>query len=207
MENRPMQRQPGITTAASIRWIIVLAMACLLAWPGDSFSDSEKPAPALAAEQSPSATGIQAIDTKQLLELLHRQKGAPLLVNYWATWCPPCLEEMPALIEFYREQIPQGVRFLSISADHPDDIASHLEPYRQKMKLPFPVYVVGGEPPDRFIPAVDPQWQGSLPATFIHDATGAIVWRHFEKLEKADFENILGLLKRELQANPNDRTS
>jgi len=182
-------------------------MVCLLAWPGESFADPKKSAQpiALAAEQSHSATGIQAIDTKQLLELLQRQRGAPLLVNYWATWCPPCLEEMPALIEFYREQIPEGVQFLSVSADHPDDIASHLEPYRQKMKLPFPVYVVGGESPDRFIAAVDPQWQGSLPATFIHDASGAIIWRHFEKLEKTDFENILDLLKQELQASLNER--
>jgi len=202
-----MQRQPGIKTAASIGGIGVLAMVCLLAWPGESFADppeSVQP-PALAAEQSASATGIQVIDTKQLLELLQRQRGAPLLVNYWATWCPPCLEEMPALIEFFQQRFPTGARFLSVSADHPDDIASHLEPYRQKMKLPFPVYVVGGESPDRFIPAVDPQWQGSLPATFIYDASGAIIWKHFEKLEKTDFDNILGLLKRELQANPNER--
>lgn len=169
-------------------------------------ANSDKPAQPLvsAADEPLSATGIQVIDTKQLLELLSRHRGTPVLVNYWATWCPPCLEEMPDLIEFYRKRIPEGARFLSVSADHPDDIASRLEPYLRKVNLPFPVYVVGGEPPDRFIAAVDPQWQGSLPATFIHDATGAIVWRHFEKLEKADFDTIHARIMRELQARPNE---
>jgi thiol-disulfide isomerase/thioredoxin len=184
-----MQRQPGIKTAASIGWIGILTVACLLAWPGESFANPPEPVqpPALALEQSASATGIQVIDTKQLVELLQRQKGAPLLVNYWATWCPPCLEEMPALIEFFDQRLPEGTRFLSVSADHPDDVASRLEPYRQKTKLPFPVYVVGGEPPDRFIAAVDPEWQGSLPATFIHDASGAIIWRHFRETGEGRF--------------------
>ena len=71
-------------------------------------------------------------------------RGKPLLVNFWATWCPPCVEELPLLNAFYREQQARGWTVVGVAIDQPSAVRS----FTQKLPLAFPV-AIGGLQGDR----------------------------------------------------------
>eukprot|EP01038_Epipyxis_sp_PR26KG_P001420 gene1420-biopygen1012 len=66
-------------------------------------------------------------------------RGAPLLLNFWATWCPPCVEELPMLNAFYRQQAPNGWQVLGLAIDQPSAVRKFL----QRIPLEFPVGLAG----------------------------------------------------------------
>ena len=65
--------------------------------------------------------------------------GQPLLVNFWATWCPPCVEELPLLNRFHQEQQSRGWRVLGLAVDQPSAVRSWLK----KSPLDFPIAMAG----------------------------------------------------------------
>lgn len=69
---------------------------------------------------------------------LASMRGRPLLVNFWATWCPPCVEEMPLLDAFYREQQANGWQVLGLAVDKPDAVREFLA----RHPVSFPVAMV-----------------------------------------------------------------
>jgi len=65
--------------------------------------------------------------------------GKPLLLNFWATWCPPCVEELPMLNAFYREQSSKGWQVLGLAIDQPSAVRKFLA----RIPLDFPVGLAG----------------------------------------------------------------
>ena len=81
----------------------------------------------------------QPHDTEQT-QSLTRWHGQPLLVNFWATWCPPCVHEMPLLSQFAREQnIQAGVQVLGVAVDQ----AANVQKWLRHQPLDFPVLMAG----------------------------------------------------------------
>jgi thiol-disulfide isomerase/thioredoxin len=70
---------------------------------------------------------------------MHGLRGKPLLLNFWATWCPPCIEELPLLSSFYRENIAKGWQVLGLAVDEPDPVKRFLA----HSPVSFPVAVTG----------------------------------------------------------------
>ena len=112
------------------------------------------------------------IDAAGYRQELQRMRGHPVFVNFWASWCEPCIEEFPRLVQAAKEWRPRGVAFVSITADD----ASDPRPARQTLQrfgAAFDsVYVVSGDV-DAFIREVDREWTGALPASFLYDAAGS----------------------------------
>jgi thiol-disulfide isomerase/thioredoxin len=73
-------------------------------------------------------------------------KGKPLVINFWATWCPPCLLEQPELVELAEEYKAQGVQFVGISYD---DEPEQVKKYAAEQKVPYPL-LIGKERDDVF---------------------------------------------------------
>ena len=80
----------------------------------------------------------QTMDVNGLTSFLTRNKGKVVLVNFFATWCPPCREEIPALIKLNREYRDRGVVIIGLSCD---DAAARLEPFLKKMDVDYPVFL------------------------------------------------------------------
>lgn len=66
-------------------------------------------------------------------------KGKPLLLNFWATWCPPCVEELPMLNQFYQAQRAKGWTVLGLAVDKEEAVTRFL----QRMPLSFPIAIAG----------------------------------------------------------------
>jgi peroxiredoxin len=114
-------------------------------------------------------------------------KGKVVLLNFWATWCAPCKEEIPWFMEFENQYKDRGFAVLGVSFD--DDGWKSVRPYIEKSKINYRIMV--GES------VVGEQYGGidSLPTTFIIDRQGKVATSHIGLAEKRDYQNeILVLL-------------
>ncbi len=93
-------------------WLLVSAVAL-------SASCSRGPAPPPEGELAPEIV-LQEIDAAGLAEAIARHRGNVILVDFWATWCPPCVELFPHAVEMHRRWADRGLRVLAVSMDDPD---------------------------------------------------------------------------------------
>ena len=111
---------------------------------------------------------------------LNTFRGKPLLVNFWATWCPPCVEELPLLDSFYRDQQAKGWQVLGIAVDQPSAVSKWL----QAKPLSFPVAMAGLNGTD--LSKTLGNLAGSLPFTVVFGASGELLHRKTGKVSPQD---------------------
>ena len=115
---------------------------------------------------------VELIDRAGLQKLIHERHGKTLLLNIWATWCMPCIEEFPDLVKLYLSQGADTLEIVGISVDDSDDVESKVVPFLEKHAVPFKVYLAHFVKQDEFINSLDSTWKGAIPATFIYDSLG-----------------------------------
>lgn len=98
-------------------------------------------------------------------------RGKPLLINFWATWCPPCIEELPLLDSFYRTNKAKGWQVLGLAVDQPSAVRKWL----QGKPLSFPVGMAGFQGTE--LVKSFGNTSGSLPFTLVVSAAGAVMAR------------------------------
>jgi thiol-disulfide isomerase/thioredoxin len=137
---------------------------------------------------------VKPIDVKGVKSLVDKNKGKVLLLNFWATWCPPCLEEFPALVKIHSNYKAKGVEMIGISMNDQEEM-DDLQAFLRKQKVPFPIYIAGTVE-DEFYTAIDKRWTSEIPLTMIYDKTGKLRYFHndartYEQFEK-DLQSLLG---------------
>jgi thiol-disulfide isomerase/thioredoxin len=129
-------------------------------------------APESAAKgESASKPDVQMVDAAGLKKAIAAQKGKVVLVNLWATWCAPCVEEFPDLVKLDEKLRSKGLVVIGVSLDEPRDGDKVVE-FVTKQKAAFPVYIRKGADADTFVEPVDKNWTGAVPTTFIFDKSG-----------------------------------
>lgn len=105
------------------------------------------------------------IDT--LLQLLEQgiSNDTLYIYNFWATWCKPCVEEMPYFRKVAAENANKKLKLVFVSLDFPEQIDSRLMPFLEKNKLTEPVYVLDAGNPNDWIDLISKKWTGAIPAT------------------------------------------
>jgi thiol-disulfide isomerase/thioredoxin len=88
------------------------------------------------------------------------------MVNFWASWCGPCEEEMPHLLEAYKKAEAKGFKLVLVSIDEPSDLEA-ANSFLKEAGVTFQTYYKGHQPP-MFIQSLYPEWQGSVPATLLY---------------------------------------
>ena len=127
---------------------------------------------------APKVTEIKEAELKSLLGA-GTGRERPMLVNFWATWCVPCREEFPDLVEIRGQYGPDTLDFALVSLDDPSDIGKAVPEFlAEAQATAFPSYLLNADDPDAAINLVDPTWSGELPATFLYDRSGALVFKH-----------------------------
>lgn len=175
----------SVSGARSRRWWLrglaggaALAGAGVAVWKGAGPSVAE-PVPGFWAQrwESPEGTPVA----------LQGFQGRPLLINFWATWCPPCVEELPLINRFYQENRSNGWQVLALAVDKTAPVQAFL----QRMPLDFPVAMAGmaGADLGRSLGNLT----GGLPFTVVLSGNGIVRQRKMGRVLPADLQAWAGL--------------
>lgn len=116
-----------------------------------------------------------APDGKQ--ETMDKWKGKLLVVNFWATWCPPCVEEMPELVELQKDFAANNVQVLGIGIDS----ANNIRDFSAKLSISYPLYVAGME--GTRLSSELGNRAGGLPFTLLIGPDGSVVQTYLGRLD------------------------
>jgi peroxiredoxin len=112
---------------------------------------------------------------------LKEQRGKVVVLNFWATWCPPCRKEMPDLETLYQQFKEQGLVILAIS----DEDAGKVRPFIAQQKVTYPILLDPGRKVNELF-----QIEG-IPKTFVYDRTGKLVAQSIDMRTRRQFLEML----------------
>ena len=135
------------------------------------------------SKAAPSFT-LQDLNGKQVS--LSDFKGKVVILDFWATWCPPCVKEIPHFVELYEQYKGQEFTIVGISVDRQG--VSVVKPFVQKYQVNYPILMTDGQ--------VDKAYGGitSIPTTFVIDSAGNIRHKYIGYRDKAVFETDIKAL-------------
>jgi len=134
---------------------------------------------------------VSAIDTDALKTLITKERQHPLLVNFWATFCDPCRDEFPDLVKIDKDFGPRSLEFFTVSLDDMTDIKTSVPKFLQSMNATMPAYLLNVSDPEPAINLVDRGWRGDLPATYLYNEKGEIVFKHIGRVNTAELRQAI----------------
>ncbi len=126
----------------------------------------QKKAPKNNLSQTKENEIIEVYNFEQLERYLQTDSEQTTVVNFWATWCKPCIKELP-YFENMRAKYEGEVKVILVSLDFPNKLESQLLPFVSKRKIQSQVVLLDDPHENEWIPKVDSTWSGALPATMI----------------------------------------
>jgi thiol-disulfide isomerase/thioredoxin len=127
---------------------------------------------ALAFAVPASAQSVKKVKIGELADYI-KNSDHPLVVNFWATWCAPCIEELPYFQQEIKKYADQKAELLLVSMDFPEAYPSKVSSFIKKNNYQATFFWLDETNADLFCPQVDPKWDGAIPATlFINNKSG-----------------------------------
>lgn len=108
---------------------------------------------------------VKLININQLNERIKNGKDSTYVVNFWATWCAPCIKELPHFEKLGAEYKSEKLAVLLVSLDFKSKLESNVIPFVKSKNLKNEVFLLNESSPQEFIDRIDPSWSGSIPAT------------------------------------------
>jgi len=133
---------------------------------------------------------LDSIDDKGIKELLKNNSDKLRLINVWATWCGPCVEEFSEFVTMNHMYRDRGFEFVSISADDPAKKNDALR-FLQRQQASGPNYIFTTDDKYKLIEAVDPKWEGALPYTILVEPGGKAVYAHQGIIDPEQLKKII----------------
>lgn len=173
----------GSSMSKKLLAFVVLAVAALAA--GVWFAQARY-APRAVAPQAVSALWpLQFADLRGQPQALSQWRGKVLVLNFWATWCAPCREEMPDFDALRRRYQGRGVEFVGIAIDNEQRVAQFL----QSMPVAYPILI--GEGAALALARQLGNDSGALPYTLVIDGGGNIALSHLGLLPRERLDEVL----------------
>jgi thiol-disulfide isomerase/thioredoxin len=194
MKMTDVAADPGSVPPNRRRWLLasvagaaVAAGAGVAWWRGRETAPPPRPMSAedVAATEKLWALSFQTPEGKTLS--LASLRGKPLLVNFWATWCAPCVAEMPMLDAFYRQHADKGLQIVGLAIDQPSSVKTFL----QRTPVTFPIGLAGFEGTE--LTRVMGNKAGGLPFSVMIAADGGIQQRRIGRVTDADLKAWSGV--------------
>jgi thiol-disulfide isomerase/thioredoxin len=152
-----------------IRLLSLLSLVFILACNNNTTSSSEVKTEKVAETPMTSSVEIPVVDYNGLAPIFAHKSDTTYVINFWATWCKPCVAELPYFLELHKKYEGQKYKFIFVSLDFPKQINKKLIPFLEKKPLPGDVIVLDDSDSNNWIPKVDPEWSGAIPATVVYN--------------------------------------
>ena len=172
----------------------VLIFACLIFVScGDKKSEAKlSPGEVSIAKVSKSVENkmkdrVPSLDFSELNTFLTKDNDTTYVVNFWATWCKPCIKELPAFEKLNTEYSDKKVKVLLVSLDFPTKVTSQVIPFMEKNNIQSQVLLLDDADANNWIPKVSKEWSGAIPATLIYSNATRLFYERsftFEELQE-----------------------
>lgn len=175
--------------------VIALLFGAAGAWYGISKQSAGPVTTTIAPTDGPAHTPVAALFSQSMNDAsgashsLSRWKGKALIVNFWAPWCAPCVEEMPELDQLATESAAKNINVIGIGIDSPANIAE----FATKLKITYPLYVAGMSGTE--LARQFGNNAGGLPYTVLIGADGQVKKTYLGKLKFEELKADLDALK------------
>lgn len=146
--------------------LVALLLASLL----DASPEAGPPRAAMAVKGAKAAPALAPAQASDVLSAVAAARGKVVLLNFWATWCLPCREEMPHLLALRRELGARGFDVVLVSADFEEDAGLARE-FLGSLGVDFTTWRKS-QRDEEFIEGISPTWSGVLPFTVLYDRDG-----------------------------------
>ena len=166
--------------------LFTICLFCLFACSNPSSQPTDKIEE--AKEVSKEATepssdySVPIYDFAGLESIFNQKTDTTYVINFWATWCKPCVKELPYFVELHKNYQAKKFKLIFISLDFPKQIEKKLIPFLQKNNLPGDMMVLDDSDSNTWIPKVDKEWSGSIPATVVYN-------QNKREFHEASFDN------------------
>src|SRR5262245_17954664 len=122
-------------------------------------------------------------------------KGKVLVLNFWATWCGPCVAEFPELVALDAKYRDKGMKLVGITADDAEDVQPKVIPFIKKHHVKFDIVRQDAEDTEEMINQITKDWNGVIPVTFVYDKQGNLAYTRLGIIDRdllvADVEKAL----------------
>lgn len=189
MPERP--RRSALRDAAHAPWQCTTLLALLIGVAGCGRSPAA-PAAQPSAPAAVQAVPVTPVTAQQIRSLVAAGTNTVTLLHFWASWCPPCVEELPVVVKLAKTYRGKGLRVLLVSADAPQDSRAVTQ-FLSERQVDWPTYLATNLDDD-FIKVFAAQWSGAIPTSFFYAADGSLATWWEGAHDAAAFEQVVARL-------------
>jgi len=144
------------------------------------------------------AQSVEVINVENMESIIHEKTGKTRVINFWATWCKPCIEELPYFEAVNQDPDFDDIEIVLISLDFVEDLNTKVRSYIEKKSITSTVKLLDNVDYNSWIDKVDPSWSGAIPATLvINNTLNKRIF--FEKqFEESELESVLSEFQKEI---------
>lgn len=146
----------------------------------------------LSCQAQESQNVLKAVNYDELKSVIQKEDGKLYVVNFWATWCKPCIEELPAFMavnEMFKND--PNFKMILVSMDSPKLLDTKVKRFIQNNNLEADVYLLDDlKRMNEWIPATDPNWSGAIPATVFYKNGKKIFFKELQ-LTQYELEDLI----------------
>ena len=145
-------------------------------------NSQNEPEPTVAVDS------LKVYNFEEFESLLHKKDDQVYVINFWATWCAPCIKELPSFEKLNKVYATSNVEVILVSLDFPNQYESKLKPYISSKGLKSKVVALNDPDSNSWIPKVNRDWSGAIPATLIYNKNERKFYEQsfeYPELEKA----------------------
>lgn len=189
-----MKKRPHIFSLLYLSMIFMVDLSWGLPGNNDLFTSNT-----LSFDFPPPHT-TRIVSQKEIENLLKTHRSELLIVNFWATWCGPCVKELPAFVKISHDYKEADVRVVGISIDFKSQVQEQVIPFLKEKKIPYSNIVFYG-PSEDLINFFSDEWKGDIPATFFYDRSGNQVGSILESIEYDELKMAVKELRKNSALN------